>query len=82
MALPSPPEVNSAEHKPGGRAEALAPRGQATVLRLSDIFYPTNSEELRSTLQSAAAAHRSIELFGVNSKRLMAGPVAPAGGDG
>jgi glycolate oxidase FAD binding subunit len=29
-------------------------------------------------LHQAAAAHRSIELFGANSKRLMAGPVAPA----
>lgn len=51
---------------------------QAKVLRLSDILYPANSEELRSVLQWAAAPHRSIELFGANSKRLMAGPVAPA----
>src|SRR5580693_5859098 len=29
-------------------------------------------------LHSSAAPHRSIELYGANSKRFMAGPVAPA----
>jgi glycolate oxidase FAD binding subunit len=45
---------------------------------LSDILRPTSSEELRSVLHSAAAAHRSVELFGANSKHLMAGPIATA----
>jgi glycolate oxidase FAD binding subunit len=46
---------------------------------LSDILYPTGSDELRGMLQQAAASRQSIALFGANSKRLMAGPVAPAG---
>ena len=46
---------------------------------MSDILYPTSSEELRSALQAASASHRAVELFGANSKRLMAGPVARAG---
>jgi glycolate oxidase FAD binding subunit len=45
---------------------------------LSEILCPANSEELRETLHWAAQPNRSIELFGANSKRLMAGPVAPA----
>ena len=51
---------------------------QATVLRLSDILYPSESGDLKNMLQHAAAQRHSIELFGGNSKRLMAGPVAPA----
>jgi glycolate oxidase FAD binding subunit len=45
---------------------------------LSAILQPSTSEELRDALAAAGAAKRSIELFGANSKRLMAGPVAPA----
>ena len=52
---------------------------QATVLRLSDILYPAGSDELKSMLQRAVTQRHSIELFGANSKRLMAGPVARAG---
>ena len=48
----------------------------ATVLRLSDIQHPAGSDELKAVLHEAAASHRSIELFGANSKRLMAGAVA------
>jgi glycolate oxidase FAD binding subunit len=51
---------------------------QATVIRLPDILQPDNSEELRSMLRCAAAAHQSVELFGANSKRLMGGPITPA----
>jgi glycolate oxidase FAD binding subunit len=45
---------------------------------LSAILQPSTSEELRDALAAASVAKRSIELFGANSKRLMAGPVAPA----
>ena len=51
---------------------------QAKVLTLSEIFHPTNSGELRSALQNAAAQRQSIEVFGSGSKHLMAGPVDPA----
>lgn len=51
---------------------------QAKVLRLSEILRPSNSEELRGMLHWAAQPNRSIEVFGGNSKQLMAGPVAPA----
>jgi glycolate oxidase FAD binding subunit len=39
---------------------------------------PQTPDELRDSLASAAASGRSIELFGGNSKRLMAGAVAGA----
>jgi glycolate oxidase FAD binding subunit len=71
-------EPPGTEKKPKKDMCLLSACGQATVLRLSDILYPANSEELRGMLQWAAAPHRAIELFGANSKRLMAGPVAPA----
>jgi glycolate oxidase FAD binding subunit len=45
---------------------------------LSDILYPAGPGDLKDMLQSAAAQRHSIELFGGNSKRLMAGPIAPA----
>jgi len=51
---------------------------QATVLRLSNILYPAASDDLKNMLQRAAAQRHSVELFGGNSKRLMAGAVAPA----
>ena len=40
--------------------------------------YPSTPEELRDALAGAARAKRSIELFGANTKRLMAGPRASA----
>ena len=45
---------------------------------MSDILYPANPEDLRSTLQWAAGPRRTVELFGANSKRLMAGAITPA----
>jgi glycolate oxidase FAD binding subunit len=45
---------------------------------LSDILYPADSDDLKSMLHLAAHHRHSIEVFGANSKRLMAGPVAPA----
>jgi glycolate oxidase FAD binding subunit len=45
---------------------------------LPPVFQPSTSEELREALHSASASGRTIELFGANSKHLMAGPVAPA----
>jgi glycolate oxidase FAD binding subunit len=45
---------------------------------LSDIFHPSTPEELCERLAGAAAAKRTIELFGANTKRLMAG--LPAAG--
>ena len=46
---------------------------------MPEILYPANPEELRSALHSAAASHRSIEIFGAHSKRSMGGPIAKAG---
>jgi glycolate oxidase FAD binding subunit len=43
---------------------------------LSQVHEPTRAEELRDALAAAASAHRSIELVGGDSKRLMAGRVA------
>jgi glycolate oxidase FAD binding subunit len=45
---------------------------------LPPVLQPSTSEELRDALHSASASGRTIELFGANSKHLMAGPVAPA----
>jgi glycolate oxidase FAD binding subunit len=45
---------------------------------LSAVFQPSSPEELCDALRSASASKRTIELFGANSKRLMAGSVAPA----
>ena len=42
------------------------------------VLQPTTAEELRQCVGSAGSLKRSVELFGGNSKRLMAGPVAPA----
>jgi glycolate oxidase FAD binding subunit len=45
---------------------------------LSGILHPASAEELRQTLESAAVARQTVELFGSNSKRLMAGPIPEA----
>ncbi len=42
------------------------------------VLLPSSAEELRDAIADANAAHKTIELFGGDSKRLMAGPVAPA----
>ena len=47
-------------------------------IKLSDTLHPAGSDELKSMLRSAADRGHSIQLFGGNSKRLMAGPIAPA----
>jgi glycolate dehydrogenase FAD-binding subunit len=44
---------------------------------LPEIQQPESTEELRCLLASAARAKRAVELFGANTKRLMAGAVAP-----
>jgi glycolate oxidase FAD binding subunit len=45
---------------------------------LFEPLQPTSAEELCDQLAGAASAKRSIELFGANTKRLMAGAPAPA----
>ncbi|HVV44560.1 MAG TPA: FAD-binding oxidoreductase [Bryobacteraceae bacterium] len=45
---------------------------------MPETLYPASAEELRSALESAAAAHRTVELFGGRSKHLMGGPIAAA----
>ncbi len=45
---------------------------------MSDILYPAIAEDLKSALLQAAASHKSVEIFGADSKRFMAGPVAAA----
>lgn len=45
---------------------------------MPEILYPSTAEELRDALASAGAANRSVELFGLNTKRQMAGPVPAA----
>jgi len=45
---------------------------------LFDPLQPSTPEELRDQLAHAASAKRSIELFGANTKQLMAGPRSPA----
>ncbi len=42
------------------------------------LLLPADATELRDALASAQASKQPIELFGANSKRLMAGPIAPA----
>ena len=42
------------------------------------VLRPSTSEELRDALATASTSKRTIELFGANSKRRMAGPVEPA----
>jgi glycolate oxidase FAD binding subunit len=46
---------------------------------LPAVLTPSTSEELRDALAAANASKQSIELFGADSKRLMAGPVEAAG---
>ncbi|HEY4084672.1 MAG TPA: FAD-binding oxidoreductase [Bryobacteraceae bacterium] len=43
---------------------------------MPETVYPASADQLRSALESAAASHRAIELFGARSKHLMAGPIA------
>jgi glycolate oxidase FAD binding subunit len=45
---------------------------------LPAVIQPSTTGELCDALRSASASRRTIELFGGNSKYLMAGPVAPA----
>jgi glycolate oxidase FAD binding subunit len=45
---------------------------------LPDILYPADSGELTTMLRRAAEHHHSIQVLGAGSKRLMAGPMAPA----
>ncbi len=45
---------------------------------MPETLYPTRPDELRDALASAAASKRTIELFGSNSKHLMAGTIAAA----
>jgi glycolate oxidase FAD binding subunit len=45
---------------------------------LPAVVQPATSEELCDALRSASAARSTVELFGANSKHLMAGPIAPA----
>jgi glycolate oxidase FAD binding subunit len=47
-------------------------------IKLPTAVRPTSPEELCDALASAGSSGRTVELFGGNSKRLMAGPVAPA----
>ncbi len=42
------------------------------------VLSPPTAEALADILRDAGEHKRSIQLFGVNSKRLMAGPIAPA----
>ena len=52
--------------------------GLGYSISLPDILYPSTAEELRDALASAGAAKHTVELFGANTKHLMAGPVQPA----
>ncbi len=45
---------------------------------MPEILQPQNAEELRQSLRAATKDKLSIELFGANTKRLMAGAPAPA----
>jgi glycolate oxidase FAD binding subunit len=45
---------------------------------LPDVQEPSTAEELRDALEHAGSRRRTVELFGADSKRLMAGPVAEA----
>jgi glycolate oxidase FAD binding subunit len=42
------------------------------------LLHPSTCEELRECIGSAGVSKRTVELFGGNSKRLMAGAIAPA----
>lgn len=42
------------------------------------ILLPSTPEELRDALADAVASRKTIELFGGDTKRLMAGPIEPA----
>lgn len=44
-----------------------------------DTLQPESAEELLDELARAARAKRSVEICGANTKRLMAGPITPAG---
>lgn len=44
---------------------------------MPEILQPASPEDLRDALATAAAAKQKIELFGRNTKRLMAGQVTP-----
>ncbi|MDP9171755.1 MAG: FAD-binding protein [Acidobacteriota bacterium] len=46
---------------------------------MPEILQPVSPEELRDAIGGAAAAKRNIELYGRNTKRLMAGLAAPGG---
>jgi glycolate oxidase FAD binding subunit len=46
---------------------------------LPAVVQPSTCEELCDALRSASASRQTVELFGGNSKYLMAGPVASAG---
>jgi len=43
---------------------------------LPDILYPISGSEMADLLASSAGAKRSIDLFGADTKRRMAGPLA------
>ncbi len=45
---------------------------------MPDLLEPSTAEDLRDALAFAGSSKRTVELFGANSKRLMAGSVAPA----
>jgi glycolate oxidase FAD binding subunit len=45
---------------------------------LPGVLRPATSEELCDALATAGASNGTVELFGANSKHLMAGPIAPA----
>ncbi|MFL6448566.1 MAG: FAD-binding oxidoreductase [Bryobacteraceae bacterium] len=45
---------------------------------MSAALKPTSPEELAETLRSSAAASKTINILGRNSKRFMAGPIVPA----
>lgn len=45
---------------------------------MPSILQPSTAEELRDALAEAGAYRKTVELFGGDSKRLMAGPVEPA----
>jgi len=47
-------------------------------LILPSVLQPATTEELRDALHSAGVSRRTIELFGGNTKSLMAGPVSEA----
>ena len=45
---------------------------------MSAVLLPSTSAELRDALATANASKQTVELFGADTKRLMAGPVTPA----